>query len=513
MSKQPVILAILDGWGEGQQNETNPIYVAELKNFDYLRANFPSGLLQASGVSVGLPWGEEGNSEVGHLNLGAGRIIYQYLPRIDLAIRDESFFKNPALKNAFEHARKNNSSVNLVGLVGDGNVHSSFEHIKKLVEFAIQEGVSKINLHLFTDGRDSAPTSSINTLANLPKEANLASISGRFYGMDREGYWDRTKKAYSVMIGEGPINADIETYIKNSYANKKTDEYIEPTRVKEDCEIKDNDAVIFFNFREDRIRQMASVFADRNFQKFPTKSLNNLYVATMTPYDKNISAAVAFPNEVITNCLGKILADNNKNQIRITETQKYPHITYFFNGLEEKPFLNEYRVLIPSRPIVRQDEHPEMMASEIAGRAIESIMEDAFDFVLLNFANSDIIAHTGNYDACIKAVKVVDEQVGKLIKTVLETDAIMIITSDHGNMEKVIDEKTGNIETKHNANPVPIYLVAKKFMRARTEEEIRASKKENVGILADVAPTILELMKIRQPADMTGQSLVKFLVN
>ncbi len=512
MSKQPVILAILDGWGEGQPNETNPIYMAEPKNFDYLRANFPNGLLQASGISVGLPWGEEGNSEVGHLNLGAGRIIYQYLPKIDLAIRDGSFFKNPALKNAFEHAKKNNSSVNLIGLMSDGNVHSSFEHIKSLVEFAVKENVSKINLHLFTDGRDSAPTSSISLLANLPKEANLASISGRFYGMDREGYWDRTQKAYSVIVGEGPVNADAEAYIKNSYANKKTDEYIEPTRVKEDCEVKDNDAIIFFNFREDRIRQMTSVFADRNFQKFPVKQFNNLFVATMTPYDKNISAAVAFPNEPITNCLGKVLADNGKNQIRITETQKYPHITYFFNGLEEKPFLNEYRALIPSRPIARQDTYPEMMAAEIASRAVESIMEDAFDFVLINFANSDIIAHTGNYDACIKAVKTIDEQIGKIIKVVLETDATLIITSDHGNMEKVVDEKTGNIETKHNASPVPIYLVGKKFMRSRTKEEILRSKKENIGILADVAPTILELMHIPQPKEMTGQSLLKFLV-
>ncbi|TRZ64347.1 MAG: 2,3-bisphosphoglycerate-independent phosphoglycerate mutase [Spirochaetia bacterium] len=511
MSKQPVILAILDGWGEGQQNETNPIYVAEPKNFDYLRANFPNGLLQASGISVGLPWGEEGNSEVGHLNLGAGRIIYQYLPKIDLAIRDGSFFKNPALKSAFGHAKKNNSSVNLVGLMSDGNVHSSFDHIKALVEFAAKENVSKINFHLFTDGRDSAPTSSIDLLANLPKEANLASISGRFYGMDREGYWDRTQKAYSVIVGEGQINADAKAYIKNSYANKKTDEFIEPTRVKESCEVKDNDAMIFFNFREDRIRQMASVFADRNFQKFPVKKFNNLFVATMTPYDKNISAVVVFPNEPIANCLGKVLADKGKNQIRITETQKYPHITYFFNGLEEKLFLNEYRVLIPSRPIARQDTHPEMMAAEIASRAVESIMEDAFDFVLLNFANPDIIAHTGNYDACVKAVKTIDEQIGKIIKTVLETDATLIITSDHGNMEKVVDEKTGNIETKHNASPVPIYLVAKKFMRPRTEEEILRSKKENIGILADVAPTILELMNIPQPAEMTGQSLLKFL--
>jgi len=510
MSKQRVVLVILDGWGEGAQNETNPIYMAKPEIFPYLKQNFPSGMLQASGISVGLPWGEEGNSEVGHLNLGSGRIIYQYYPRITLTIRDESFFQNPAFKAAFDHAKKNNSAVNLIGLLGDGNVHSSIQHLNALIEFAKKEGVSKINLHLFTDGRDSSPTSAPELLSRLPKDVNLGSISGRFYAMDRENYWDRVQKGYSVIVGEGPVAGDAETYIKNSYTKKITDEFINPTRVKEGCEVKENDAVIFFNYREDRIKELAAAFIDKNFQKFPAKKFNNVFVATMTEYDKNLKAPVAFPTENISNCLGKILSDAGKNQLRIAETQKYPHITYFFNGLRETPFKNEYRALIPSRPVVRQDQHPEMMAAEITSRAVESIMENAFDFILINYANADIIAHTGNYDACLKAVKVIDEQISKIIKAVLETDAVLLITSDHGNMEKVINESTGEAETKHDTSPVPLYMVAKKFARKRTDAEMLAATKENLGILADVSPTILELMELPQPQEMTGQGLLKF---
>lgn len=521
MSKRTVVLIVLDGWGIGSADESNPIHVVNPQNINYLKANFPSANLQASGISVGLPWGEEGNSEVGHLNLGAGKIIYQNFPRISLAIRNKSFFENPALKKAFEHSKKNNSSVNLAGLLSEGNVHSSFEHLLALIDFAKKESV-KINLHLFTDGRDSPPYSALKLLAQLPKEnfVNLASLSGRFYAMDREKHWDRIQKAYAVLTGEGPtieieniaeLNSALETHIKKTYNKKFNDEFIEPTRIGNNNGIQDNDSLIFFNFREDRIRQIASAFIDKNFQNFPVKNFNNLYIAMMTQYDKNLNAPTAFPPEKIETCLAKILADNGKNQLRISETQKYPHITYFFNGMKEEPFKNEYRVLIPSKTIVRQEEHPEMMAGEITTRVIESIGENAFDFILANYANSDMIAHTGNYEACLKAVKIIDEQIGKITKAVLETNAIMIITSDHGNMERVFDPLTGEPETKHNPSPVPIYLVAKEFMRQKTEIEIRQSEKENVGVLADVTPTILELLKIPKPKEITGQSLLKFL--
>jgi len=511
MSKRTIILTILDGWGIGKADESNPIHVVNPQNINYLKANFPAGILQASGISVGLPWAEEGNSEVGHLNLGAGRIIYQYYPRITLAIHDASFFKNPALKNAFEHAKKYNSAVNLIGLLSEGNVHASFEHLVALVEFAKKENISKLNLHLFTDGRDSSPNSALELLARLPKEGKLASLSGRFYGMDREGHWERTQKAYSVLVGEGPITDNIENHIKKTYERKFSDEFVEPIRISAEGSIKDNDALIFFNFREDRIRQIASAFINPQFKNFPTKSLNNLYIATMTQYDDEFKVPVAFPPEKIETCLGKVLSDKGKTQLRIAETQKYPHITYFFNGMREEPFKNEYRILIPSRSIIRQDEHPEMMANEVTTRAIESISEGVFDFILINYANSDIIAHTGNYEACLRVVRIIDEQIDKLIKATLECNAILIITSDHGNIEKLFNPLTGLPETQHDPSPVPVYLVAKEFMRSRTEAEIRRSEKENTGILADVAPTILELMAISKPKEMTGQSLLRFL--
>jgi len=515
MSKRTIVLTILDGWGIGKADESNPIHVVNPQNINYLKANFPAGILQASGISVGLPWAEEGNSEVGHLNLGAGRIIYQYYPRITLAIHDASFFKNLALKNAFEHAKKYNSAVNLIGLLSEGNVHASLEHLIALVEFAKKENISQINLHLFTDGRDSSPNSALELLAQLPRE-KIASLSGRFYAMDREGHWERTQKAYQVLIGEGQTTDNIETHIKKTYGRKFSDEFVEPVSLISPIgpigPIKDNDALIFFNFREDRIRQIANAFINPQFKNFPTKSFNNLYIATMTQYDDEFKVAVAFPPEKIETCLGKVLSDKGKTQLRIAETQKYPHITYFFNGMREEPFKNEYRILIPSRSIVRQDEHPEMMANEVTQRTIESISEGVFDFILINYANPDIIAHTGNYEACLRVVRIIDEQIDKLVKTVLEHNAVLIITSDHGNIEKLFNPLTGLPETQHDPSPVPVYLVAKEFMKPRTEAEIRRAEKENTGILADVAPTILELMAISKPREMTGQSLLKFLV-
>ena len=523
MSKRTIVLTILDGWGIGKADESNPIHVVNPPHINYLKANFPSGILQASGISVGLPWGEVGNSEVGHLNLGAGRIIYQYYPRISLAIRDKSFFQNPALKSAFEHAKKYHSAVNLVGLLSGGNVHASLEHLIALIEFAKKENIPQLNLHLFTDGRDSPPNSALELLAQLPLENpltssgyKLASLSGRFYAMDREARWERTQKAYAVLVGEGPVTNNIENHIKKTYERKLSDEFVEPVSFISPIgpigPIKDNDSIIFFNFREDRMRQLAAAFIDKNFNKFPVKSLSNLYIVTMTQYDKSFDVPVAFPPEKIETCLGKVLSDKGKIQLRIAETQKYPHITYFFNGMREEPFKNEYRILIPSRPIARQDEHPEMMAYEITQRVVESMSEGVFDFILINYANPDIIAHTGNYEACLQVVKIIDEQIDKLIKTALEYNAILIITSDHGNIERLFDPLTGLPETQHDPNPVPIYLVAKEFRRPRNEVEIQKAEKESIGILADVAPTILELMGIPKPKEMTGQSLLGSLI-
>ncbi|MEE8131604.1 MAG: 2,3-bisphosphoglycerate-independent phosphoglycerate mutase [Candidatus Paceibacterota bacterium] len=515
MSKRTVILAILDGWGIGRQNESNPIFIAKPSNINYIKSNFPAGALQASGIAVGLPWGEEGNSEVGHLNLGGGKIIYQNYPRITLTIRDSTFFKNKILREVFEHAKKNNSQVNFIGLLSKGNIHSSFEHLEALLKFAEQEGLSgRVNLHLITDGRDSPPQSAIELLRRLQKD-KLASIAGRYYAMDRDKHWDRTKKAYQVLVGEGSSIDDFESHIKNTYQKNLNDEYVEPVLIGPESKnrgIKENDAVIFFNFREDRMRQIVEPFINSNFAQFPIKNFSNLHIATMISYDDRFKALVIFQSKKIENPLSRVLADNQKSQFRVAETEKYAHITYFFNGQKEVPFKNEYRILIPSQKVIRYDEHPEMMAAEITNRIIGAIEDKGFDFILANYANPDMVAHTGNYQAAIQAIKVIDEEIGKVKEVVLKQNAILIITSDHGNIERMFNPLTGVPETKHDPNPVPVYLVAKEYERSKSKSEIYKSESKTIGILADIAPTILELMDIPKPKEMTGISLLKELV-
>ena len=438
--------------------------------------------------------------------------MYQHYPKITLAIRDGGFFKNGVLKNAFIHAKKNNSALHLVGLLSSGIVHSSLEHLTALLQFAENEKVTEVNLHLFTDGRDSPPQSAQEFLSQIPRE-KLASLSGRFYAIDRDNHWERTQKVYNVLIGDDPIIEDINTHLQKTYDKKLNDEYIEPALVGPTKRpIQDGDSVIFFNFREDRMRQLVSAFVSKDFDKFPVKTFSNLYLATMTKYDESFDAPAAFLAEKADNPLGRVLAENSKTQFRIAETQKYPHITYFFNGLREEPFSNEYRVLIPSKALLRQDEHPEMMAREITTRLIESINEGVFDFILANYANPDMIAHTGNYEACLEAVRVVDEEVGKITQACLNQNAVLIITSDHGNIERVRNPITGEPETRHDPNPVPFYLMAKEFERRKSEAEIHQSEKGTTGILSDIAPTILELMSIPKPKEMTGQSLLKLLI-
>jgi 2,3-bisphosphoglycerate-independent phosphoglycerate mutase len=517
MSTKSVVLVILDGWGIGSWDKSNPIYAAAPKNIAYLKANFPSGALQASGIAVGLPWGEEGNSEVGHLSMGSGKILYQNYPRISLAIRDGSFFKNEILEEAAEHVRKNNSSLNLFGLLTEANVHASLEHLDALIKFA-EQGKINFNLHLITDGRDSPPQSALGLLPKMPKE-KLASIAGRYYAMDRDKRWDRTEAAYKVLIGEGQTTDDLENHIKKTYERGLNDEYVEPIGLISQIgligpigPIKDNDALIFFNFREDRMRQMTEAFINKNFDKFPTKKFSNLYIATMISYDDKFQVPVVFPFGKITNPLSKTLSDSGKTQFKIAETEKYAHITYFFNGQEEKPFKNEYRVLVPSKKILRYDEFPEMMAQEITNRAVEAIEEGVYDFILINYANPDILGHTGNFQAAVEAIKIVDEQIGKITKAALSRDATLVITSDHGNVEKMVDPATGMPETKHDPSLVPIYLVSKNYERHRSEAEIRRSERESVGVLSDIAPTILELLGMPKPKEMTGSSLLKFLL-
>ena len=506
--KKTVVLVILDGWGIGKKSAANPIHVAAPPNINYFKKNYLTGALQASGISVGLPWGEEGNSEVGHASIGAGKILYQHYPRISLAIKNGSFFKNKVLLAAASHAEKNNSALNLVGLLTSGNVHSSLEHLEALLKFGKEKNL-KINLHLFTDGKDSPPRSAPELLKKLGVAPQ--SISGRYYAMDRDGHYDRTEKCYRALTGSGAPAPDPVSWIENNYQNNLNDEYISPAFFG-DGAIKENDSVIFFNFREDSIRELAECFLNPGFSQFPVLNASKMFVATFTEYSKSFNAPVAFPADRVEMSLGKVLENAGKIQLRIAETEKYAHVTYFFNGLEEQNFKNEYRILIPSQNIARHDEQPEMMAKEIASRVVQAVKERGSDFILANFANPDVIAHTGNIDAAVQAIKVIDAEVRKIFDACLDEDATLIITSDHGNVEEMLDPKTGAIETKHDANPVPVYIVGKEFVSIKDDSAVARSEEEIVGILSDIAPTILEIMDIPKPEEMTGVSILKNLL-
>ena len=515
--KKTIVLAVLDGWGLGSLDESNPIYRAEPETMNFLEANFPSGALQASGISVGLPWEEEGNSEVGHLTIGAGRVLYQHFPRITLAIKDGSFFKNNVLLAAAEHAKKNNSAVHLAGLLTTANIHASLSHLEALIKMMHEEKCPKICLHLFSDGRDSEPKSVSKILDKLSADIGfnageiLVSLGGRYYAMDRDKHWDRTEKAYKAMTGANQTKTTVEEAAKSAYGRELNDEYIEPSLVGEPRFVSDNDSLVFFNFREDRMRQLAEAFINPNFDKFPAKQIKNLCIASFTEYDPRFGIPAAFPEEKTEGSLGKALSDAGKRQLRIAETEKYAHVTYFFNGLKEKPFPDEFRILVPSQNTARHDDYPEMMASAITDRVLSALAEGTFDFILVNYANPDMVAHTGNYEATLKAIKATDKEMKRLADAVLEQKHTLIITSDHGNAEVLMDLKTGEAETKHDANPVPFCLVSEEYKKSSARNIFSALPV--IGILSDIAPTVLELMDIPKPSEMTGQSLLPQLLN
>jgi len=515
--KKTVLLVILDGWGIGSRDESNPVYAAKPQNIQAIQKRFPAGSLHASGIAIGLPWGEEGNSEVGHLTLGAGKVLYQHFPRISMAIRDGHFFQNQVLKNAFAHAQKNASDVHFIGLLSSGNVHSSFEHLAALLQLAKQENFERVYLQLFTDGRDSPPKSAADLIQKLEKAAGeqgrgiLASLSGRFYALDRSRHWERTEKTYKVLVGEGEVSPNYQKILSETYDRNLNDTFVEPTMLTSPHPVKDGDAVVFFDFREESPRQIVAAFAEPDFKSFPVKKFTNLYLATMTQYEEKFNLPVAFPPETINEPLGKILADNGKTQLRIAETEKYAHVTFFFNGYRQEPFPNEYRILVPSLNVPRYDQFPEMMAKTITERTINSINEGIYDFILVNYANPDAIGHTGNYEAALEAISVIDQEMERLLKAVLaQPDTVMLITSDHGNIERMLDPLTGLMETKHDPSPVPIYLVGEKFEKI-TLRQAQGAGTSVIGTLADVAPTILALLGLPQPAEMTGKNLLPLL--
>ena len=516
---KPIVLIILDGWGINPNKQGNAIASAKTPFIDEVEKFYPFLTLNASGLSVGLPWGETGNSEVGHMAIGTGRITYQYLPRIVFSIQDGSFFKNTVLLEAARHVKKHNSRLHIMGLTSSGTVHSYIDHLYALLEFAKREKISNVFLHAFTDGKDSFPREAKTLIPNLQERmeklnwGKIATVMGRQFAMDRGNNWQYTETAYRALTAETTkTTKDITQFIENQYDKKYNDQNLPPVALEnaENTRIAENDAVIFFNFREDSVRQLTRSFVDENFQEFKRSKINNLFFAAMTRYEENLAIHTIFEPPKITNSLSEILSKNGKKQFKIAETEKYAHITYFFNGLEEKPVHNEKRLIIPSLPATQYENQPEMKTQEIADELLSALAQNSYDFLLTNFANADIIGHSGNFKNAVQAIEFIDATLKKLYEFIIKKDGVMIITSDHGNAEQMIDPLTGNIETEHNANPVPLYLIARDLKR-KTVNDVAKIKTNVQGFLSDIAPTILDIMRIEQPNEMTGKSLLERL--
>jgi len=515
---KPIILIILDGWGIGKTDKGNILSKANLPTIKKLNDFYPHTSLQASGISVGLPWGECGNSEVGHTTIGTGKIIYQSLPRISMSIQNGEFFKNEEFLKAMSHAAEKKSALHLMGLVGNGAVHSHVNHLYALLEMAKSQKIENVFIHIFTDGRDCAPTSAVQSIRDLQQKlkeygiGKIATIGGRYFGMDRNNNWDRVKKSYETMTkGAGEQISDPVEYLQASYKKEVFDEYIEPAVVTEQGKpvgiIKDNDAMIFFNYREDRARQITKAFVLPGFIKFERPLLKNLFFVAMTQYEEGLPIAVAFPPVKNNESLGSVLSKHKKIQLRIAETEKFAHVTYFFNGGQEEALPHEDRVIIPSKNVASFDLAPEMSAMEITDTVIEAVSKDKYDFILINYANADIVGHTGNETASIKAVEAIDACLEKLISPVLIKGGCFLISADHGNVEEIKNAFTGEINTEHSSNPVPLWFVTNDNHRPGDP----SLSQDPQGLLSDIAPTILELFNIEKPEEMTGSSLLSML--
>ncbi len=516
---KPVVLVVLDGWGIAPPSHGNAITLAKTPFFSTLISLYPTYTLEAAGLAVGLSWGEMGGSEVGHLNLGAGKVIYQTLPRINKAIEDGSFFKNSAFLKAIEQARKYNSKIHLVGLVSNGNVHASIDHLKAILDLMKRENFKRVFLQAILDGRDTPYNSGLIFIKEILKEmeknnlGGIATLAGRFYSMDRDGNWERIEKSYLAMTeGVGEKSSDPIKAIEESYKKNIFDEEFIPTVILKNNEpvakVEDNDAVIFFNFRTERARELTKAFVLDDFKGFNRKrKIKNLFFVTMTEYEKGLPTEVAFPPETIEYPLARILSEHGLKQLHIAETEKYAHVTYFFNGGREKPYPNEDWVLVPSPKVSSFDQKPEMSAKEITQNVISAINKDKYDFILINFANPDIVGHTGNLQAVISAIELLDKLLSKIVEATLSKNGVVIITADHGNAEEIINLRTGEIDKEHSNNPVPFILVGKEWEK-KEKEEVDLSTLSPVGILADVAPTILKIMGIPQPKEMNGKPLI-----
>ena len=517
-------LVILDGFGYSPIRKGNAVALARKPFFDYIFQTYSKGLLIASGEAVGLPKGQMGNSEVGHMNIGAGRIVHQDLVRISKSISDKSFFKNKVIKKAIDTAKKNKSRLHLIGLLSDGGVHSHINHLLALLDFAKKEGFKDVCIHAALDGRDTPPRSAEKYLKVLMKKikdlgiGRIGTIGGRYYYMDRDKRWDRTEKAYNAMVlGEGKHDPDPISAVEDSYKDGKTDEFVEPVIVSDDCKIRDNDVIFFFNFRSDRVRQIVSALCLDDFNGFKRKLVvKPSYVATMTMYEKDFPFDIAFPPIHLRNVLGEVISDLGFKQFRIAETEKYAHVTYFFNGGREKPFPGEERFIVPSPKVATYDLKPEMSAYQVADETVKRINLKKYKLIVVNFANPDMVGHTGNLNATIKAIETVDKCLERVVKATVENGGTCIVTADHGNAEQMIYPDTGKPCTTHTTNPVPFIVIEKScgnirvIRRKKSDVDIPESfgGLKVVGILGDIAPSILYLLNLSIPPEMTGDIIV-----
>jgi len=503
---KPVLLLILDGWGHREDGDHNAIAQANAPNWRRLLATYPHTLVETHGEFVGLPDGQMGNSEVGHMNIGAGRIVYQDLTRIDAAIKDGTFFENPALTGACEAAKKSGGTLHVMGLMSPGGVHSHEDHIFAMLDLAARRGVPHIAVHAFLDGRDTPPQSARPSLERLEAkcasigDARVASISGRYYAMDRDKRWDRVQLAYEAIANaESPLRvAGAVAALGAAYARGETDEFVKPTVVGDGVHVADGDAIVFMNFRADRARELSHAFVDADFAGFPrARRIALSAFVSLTDYEKGLAVtAIAYPAQSMRNSLGEYLSSLGMTQLRIAETEKYAHVTFFFSGGREAPFAGEERILVPSPHVATYDLKPEMSCPEVTDRLVEAIASKKFDFIVCNLANADMVGHTGVESAAIKAVEAIDVALGRLEKAILAAGGEMLISADHGNLEQMLDEN-GVAHTQHTVGPVPLVYVGRKAKLRR-------------GALRDLAPTVLALMGLPEPAEMTGHSLVEF---
>ena len=508
MKDKITMLMILDGFGINEKEDGNAIKLANTPNIDELMKKYPNTQIHTSGLEVGLPEGQMGNSEVGHTNIGAGRIVYQELTKITKSIEEGNFFTNQEFISAIENCKKNNSKLHIMGLISDGGVHSHIRHLFGLLEMAKRRDFEDVYIHCFLDGRDTLPASAEGYILDLEDKmqekgiGKIATISGRFYSMDRDKRWQRTQKTYDAMVyGKGKEARNAISALEQSYQKEVFDEFVEPIVICNDegpvAKIEENDSVIFFNFRPDRARQITRAIVDPEFNEFETKKMN-LYFVCFTTYDETMpNVHIAFKKELLKNTFGEVVSDNGLTQLRIAETEKYAHVTFFFNGGREKQFKREDRILVPSPKVETYDMKPEMSAYEVTEKVVEAIKSDKYDCIILNYANPDMVGHTGSLSAAIKAVETIDECIKKVVKAINAKKGTLLITADHGNAEQMIDYKTGEPHTAHTTNPVPLILI--------TENK---NLKLKSGRLADLAPTMLEIMNIPKPEEMTGNSLL-----